>query len=159
MESPATVEEVHGAFGDRDYWLDRLAHFGGAKSLDSLTVGPNGVVEVVVTEDLRHGALPGILAKLYRADLNIRSAETWTPTDDGRVRGDIVVTVIGAPGSGGGTALLAPADEGSQLNLAGHVEFKVPLVGGRVESFVAGQFITGFADINRFTTTWIAERA
>ena len=35
MESPATVEEVHGASVDRDYWLDRLAHFGGAKSLDS----------------------------------------------------------------------------------------------------------------------------
>ncbi len=159
MESPATVDEVHGAFGDRDYWRDRLVHFGGAKSLDSLTVGPDGAVTVVVTEDLRHGALPGILAKLYRADLNIRSTETWTPTADGLVRGDIVVAVIGAPGAGSGTALLGPAAEGSQLSLSGQVEFKVPLVGGRIESFVAGQFIAGFADINTFTTTWIAERA
>ena len=159
MESPATVEEVHGAFVDRDYWLDRLAHFGGAKSLDSLTVGPNGGVTVVVVEDLRHGALPGILAKLYRGDLNIRSTETWTPTADGLVRGDIDVAVIGAPGPGGGTAMLGPADEGSQLSLSGHVEFKVPLVGGKIEGFVAQQFIAGFADINTFTTTWIAERA
>ena len=40
FESPATVEEVHAAFGNRDYWLDRLAAFGGAKSLDSLESRP-----------------------------------------------------------------------------------------------------------------------
>ena len=55
--------------------------------------------------------------------------------------------------------MLGPADEGSQLSLSGHVEFKVPLVGGKIEGFVAQQFIAGFADINTFTTTWIAERA
>lgn len=159
MESPATVDEVHAAFGDRVYWMDRLAHFGGAKSLEELTVDDDGTVRTVVAEDLRHGALPGILAKLYRGDLNILSTETWRPTADGRVHGDIEVAVIGAPGSGSGRALLGPAKKGSQLDLAGSVEFRVPLVGGRIESFVAGQFIDGFADINRFTTEWIAGRA
>ncbi len=159
MESPATVDQVHDAFGDRDYWVDRLTHFGGAKSLEELTVGEDGTITVVVAEDLRHGALPGILAKLYRGDLNILSTETWRPTADGRVHGDIDVKVIGAPGSGSGRALLGPAAQGSQLDLAGLVEFRVPLVGGRIESFVAGQFIDGFADINRFTTEWIAGRA
>ena len=61
--------------------------------------------------------------------------------------------------SGSGRALLGPAAQGSQLDLAGLVEFRVPLVGGRIESFVAGQFIDGFADINRFTTEWITGRA
>ena len=38
FESPATVEQVHSAFGTQDYWLARLAAFGGAKTLDSLLV-------------------------------------------------------------------------------------------------------------------------
>ena len=46
MESPATVDQVHGAFGDRDYWVDRLTHFGGAKSLEELTVGEDGTITI-----------------------------------------------------------------------------------------------------------------
>ena len=60
FESTATVEQVLAAFGSRDYWLARNAEFdGGEKALDSLAVEPDGGVRVVVTEDLRHGALPG----------------------------------------------------------------------------------------------------
>jgi hypothetical protein len=159
FESPATVEEIQAAFGDRAYWLDRLAAFGGAKSLDSLDVDADGTVTSVVSEDLRRGALPGMLARLYRGDLKVRSTEVWSPSGDGQVRGAIGVTVIGALGSGTGTALLASSGEGSQLSLSATVEFKVPLVGGKIETYVAGQFADAFADIHRFTDNWIAERA
>ena len=159
FESPAAVEEVLAVFGRRDYWLDRLAAFGGAKTLDLLQVDPGGTVPAVVTEDLRQDALPGVMAKVYRGDLNVRSTEVWTPNGDGRVRGEIAVAVQGAPGSGSGTALLAPSGEGSTLSLVATVVFNVPLVGGRIESVVARQFADGFADIHRFTDMWIAERA
>ena len=70
FESTATVEQVLAAFGSRDYWLARNAEFdGGEKALDSLAVEPDGGVRVVVTEDLRHGALPGMLTKIYRGDI------------------------------------------------------------------------------------------
>ena len=159
FESPATVQEIHTAFGRRDYWLDRLAAFGGAKTLDSLEVDPAGAVSVVVTEDLRQDALPGVMAKVYRGDLSVRSTEVWTPNGDGRVRGEIAVGVQGAPGSGTGTALLAPSGEGSTLSLSATVVFKVPVVGGTIEKVIARQFADGFADIHRFTDMWIAERA
>lgn len=157
--SPASVEDVRAAFGSRDYWLDRLAAVGGAKSLDTLEVDADGTVTVIVSEDLRRGALPGMLAKLYRRDLNVRSTEVWSRDGDGRVRGRIAVAVIGAPGSGSGTAMLAPSGGGSQLSLSATVVFNVPLVGGGIESYVAAQFAEGFADIHRFTDNWIAERA
>lgn len=159
FESPATVEEVQATFGNRGYWLDRLAAFGGAKSLDALNLDSRGTVTIIVSEDLRHGALPGILAKLYRGDLKIRSAEIWSPAGDGRVLGEIDVAVIGAPGSGAGTAVLETSGNGSQLSLSATVEFNVPLVGGRIESYIAGQFADGFADIHRFTDKWIVEHA
>jgi Protein of unknown function (DUF2505) len=157
FESPATVEQVHSAFGAQDYWLARLAAFGGAKTLDSLVVDPDGTVTVTVTDDLRRGGLPRMLATLYRGDLNIVSTEKWRQAKDSRLSGEISVAVIGAPGSGRGAAVLAPSGDGSRLKLSATVEFNVPLVGGKVESYVAGQFADGFAEIHRFTTNWITE--
>ena len=159
FESPASVQEVHAAFWNRDYWLDRLAAFGGAKSLDALRHDPDGTVTVTVSEDLRRAVLPGMLTRIYRGEANVRTIETWAPDGDGGLRGDIDIDVVGAPGSGSGTAVLAAAGTGSRLELTATVEFNVPLVGGKIESYVAGQFADGFANINLFTTNWIAERA
>jgi hypothetical protein len=159
FDSPASVEQVHAAFGDRDYWLARLAALGGDRTLDSLSVDRDGTVSVVSTEDLRHGALPGILAKVYRGDLNVMTTEKWTPSGDGQVIGQIGVAVTGAPGSGEGEAVLARAGEGSRLDLCGTVRFNVPLVGGKAESYIAGQFVDLLSWVHQFTDTWISEHA
>ena len=156
-ESPASVEQVYSAYADEDYWLARNAALGGSKALDSLVVDSDGTVTVTITEDLRHGMLPGILAKLYRGDLNIRSTERWKPAGSREVNGEISVAVTGAPGSGRAAAVLAPAGSGSRLNLTGTIEFKVPLVGGKIESYLAREFAQGIPEIQRFTTTWIGQ--
>jgi hypothetical protein len=156
-ESPASVEQVYSAYGAEDYWLARNAALGGSKALDSLAVDSDGTVTVTITEDLRHGLLPGILAKLYRGDLNIRSTERWKPAGSRELNGEISVAVTGAPGSGRAAAVLASAGSGSRLNLTGTVEFKVPLVGGKIESYLAREFAQGIPEIQRFTTTWIGQ--
>jgi hypothetical protein len=157
FESPASVEQVHSALGEEDYWLARIAAFGGSKTLDSLVVDSEGTVTVTVTEDLRHSALPGMLARLYRGDLNVRSNETWRVVGDRQVSGEISVAVTGAPGSGHGAAVLAPLGNGSRLTFTATVEFKVPLVGGKIESYIAREFAQGIPEIQRFTTGWISE--
>jgi hypothetical protein len=157
IHSPTSVEQIHAAFGEEDYWMARIAAFGGSKTLDSLIVEPDGTLTVSITEDLRHGALPKMLAKLYPGDLNVRSTETWSPAGDGRVNGEISVAVTGAPGSGRGSAVLAPSGAGSLLTLSGAVEFRVPVVGGPIESYVAREFAKGIGEIQRFTTEWVDE--
>jgi hypothetical protein len=159
FESPATVEQVHSTFSDEDYWFARIAAFGAGTTLDSLLVDPDGSVTVITTQDLRHDALPGLLAKLYPADLSIARTENWTPIGARRVSGDICVEATGAPVSGRGTALLEPLGSGSRLGFTATVEFKVPLVGGKIESYLAGQLADGITDIQRFTTSWITEHA
>jgi len=158
-ESPATVEQVHSTFSDEDYWFARIAAFGPGTSLDSLITDSDGTVTVITTQDLRHDALPGLLAKLYPGDLLISRSETWTPIGARRVTGDISVAATGAPVSGRGAALLEPLGSGSRLDFTATVEFKVPLVGGKIESYLAGQLAEGITDIQRFTTIWIAEHA
>lgn len=159
FESPAGVDEIHSAFGEEEYWLARLAAFGGAKSLSSFAVDTDGTVGVTITEDLRRGVLPGILGKVYRGDLNVVATERWSPVGDGRVRGAISVAATGAPGSGHGVAMLSPSRAGSQLSMSATVEFAVPLVGSRIEAYVAAEFAHGLEQIQRFTTAWIGEHA
>lgn len=159
FESSATVEQIHAAFGNEDYWLARHKHFGGSKVLESLVVDPDGTVNVAVSEDLRHGGLPGILTAVYRGDLNVIGREVWAPAGDGTVTGEINVAVRGAPGAGRGTVQLIPKGTGSQLNLAATVVFKIPLLGGPIEGFIAREFAGGIDQIQQFTTAWIAEHA
>jgi hypothetical protein len=157
-DSSATVAQVHSAFGDEDYWLARLATLSGSTALESLIVDDDQTVRVATTQDLGRDLLPGVVAKFYRRDLKVRHTETWTPID-GQLRGKIGVTVTGAPGSGSGAALVAPTQNGSRLTFQGTVEFKVPLVGGTIESFIAREFARGIPDIQQFIAKWVSEQA
>ena len=159
VKSPASVEQVHRAFGDEEYWLARFAAFGTNSTLDSLIVDADGVVTVTTTQDLRHDGLPRLVTRFYPGDLKIVSNQTWKPIGGRRVRGEVTIGVAGAPGSGLGAALLAPMGNGSQLSFNGTVEFKVPLVGGKIESYLGGQFVDQIPAIQRFTTAWITEHA
>jgi Protein of unknown function (DUF2505) len=158
VESPVSVEQVHGAFAEEDYWQARFAAFDTSTTLDALTVDPEGTVRVTTTQDLRHDGLPRLVARFYPGDLKILSTETWTPIGSRRVSGEISISVAGAPGSGRGEALLAPQGIGSQLNLNGTVEFNVPLVGGRIETYLGNQLAKQIPQIQRFTTAWIGNR-
>src|SRR6201996_8029967 len=114
VDSPASVDQVHAAFSAEEYWLARLETLNGSTALESLVVDDDQTVRVATTQDLGRDLLPGIVAKFYRRDLKVRHTETWRPID-GQLRGKIGVTVSGAPGSGSGTALVAPTQDGSRL--------------------------------------------
>jgi hypothetical protein len=60
-----------------------------------------------------------------------------------------------APLSMAGDAVLTPAECGSRLDYTANVEVRIPLAGGRIESFIAGQAGKELAAIQRFTTDWI----
>jgi hypothetical protein len=57
------------------------------------------------------------------------------------MRGEVGIAAHWAPGLGLGAALLAPAHNGSRLKFTAIVEFKVPLVGGKIESYIGGRVI------------------
>jgi hypothetical protein len=157
-DSLVTVEQVHSAFSDEDYWLTRLATLSGSTVLESLIVDDDQTVRVATTQDLGRELLPGMVAKFYRRDLKLRHTETWKPIG-GQLRGEISVAVSGAPGSGSGVAMVAPTQNGSRLTFAATVEFKVPLVGGTIESFIAREFARGIPELQNFTATWVTEHA
>jgi hypothetical protein len=52
----------------------------------------------------------------------------------------------------------APTQNGSRLKGTATVEFKVPLIGGKIESIIGRQLVEQISSILRFTAKWITEQ-
>jgi len=161
-----TVEEVLRAFSDEEYWLARLADSGADDTtLDSMQLGgpsgTDGSIDVITTQVLRSDRLPGIITQFHRGDLRIRREEKWEPVTNGSATATITGSILDAPASLTGTAVLEPVTEtgGARLKLRATVEVRIPLVGGKLENFVGNQLVELLIAEQRFTTTWIGEIA
>lgn len=156
-----TVEQVHSAFADEQYWLARLADSGADDAtLDALDVDPAGNVAVATTQVLRSDRLPGIVTQFHRGDLRIRRREVWSPVRAGTATAQVGGEIPGAPVSLAGDAALSPAGSGlASLVFHGSVEVRVPLVGGKIESFIGAQLAELLIAEQRFTSQWLRENA
>src|SRR5271155_6139558 len=112
-----TVEEVFRAFGEEQYWLARLADSGADDTaLDSIQLGgpsgDGGTIDVITTQVLRADRLPGIITQFHRGDLRIRREERWEPITNGSATATITGSILDAPASLTGTAVLEPVEAG-----------------------------------------------
>ncbi|HET6735278.1 DUF2505 domain-containing protein [Mycobacterium sp.] len=161
-EYEGSVEQVHQAFRDEQYWMERLADSGADDySLDSMTVDPDGGIDIVTTQTLRADRLPGVVIQFHRGDLSFVREETWSPIRDGQATATVKGSIRGAPATLTGTAALIPAKsgDGSKLEITATVEVRVPLVGGKIENFIGSQLVDLLIAEQRFTTVWITENA
>ncbi|MEH3142376.1 MAG: DUF2505 domain-containing protein [Mycobacterium kyogaense] len=160
-EANAEVSDVLAAFGTRDYWLARLAAYGGdSMTLDSLTVEPDGAIVVQTTQDLRQDMLPGQIGRMLPGDTSITRRESWRPSvDASEVHGEFGITARGVPSSGSGTMVLQAIPSGSRLRVRGTVEVKIPFMGGRIERYVADLIARDVPQMQQFTASWIAGKA
>ena len=158
-EYEGSVEQVHQAFSDQTYWLERLADSGADEAtLDSMQVDGDGGIDVVTTQVLHVHRLPGIVTQFHPGDLSIVREEAWTPVSDGKATATVTGAIPGAPVSLTGTAVLASADNGgSRLQFTATVEVRIPLVGGKVENFIGSQLVELLIAEQRFTTAWIKD--
>jgi hypothetical protein len=153
-----TVEMVHQTLADEHYWLARLADSGADDAvLDSLVVSPDGSIAVATTQLLRRDRLPGIVTQFHKADLRIERRENWSPVTGGRATATVTGNIPGAPVKLDADAVLAAKGRGAQLSFRGTVEVRVPLVGGKIESFVSNQLVALLIAEQRFTALWLAE--
>jgi hypothetical protein len=151
-----SVEQVHRAFADRQYWLARLTDSGADEAtLDSMTVESDGGIDVITTQTLWASRLPGLVAQFHHGDLSFVREETWTPVRDGQATGTVRGSISGAPATLSGTARLVASEAGSQLDITVAVEVRIPLVGGKVENFIGGNLVQLLIAEQRFTTDWI----
>jgi hypothetical protein len=126
-------------------------------TLDSLTVAADGSIDVATTQVLRGDRLPALATQFHRGDVHIVRDEKWSPVAGGEAHAEIAGSITGAPASLWGKAVLAPTDTGSRLEFTVTIEVDVPLVGGKIETFLGGKLAELVTAEQRFTTAWIAE--
>ncbi len=161
-ESPASVDQVHAAFGHEEYWRARLFAVSvgpGTATLDSLAVDASGTVVVATTIGLVPDRLPKVVTQLGRGDMHMVHTETWSRVGDNKVCGKMSLAVPGTAVSATGAAVIARLANGSRLQYSAMVKVKVPLVGGQIEKLMSGRLAEGILDIQRFTTAWITENS
>jgi hypothetical protein len=159
-EYDGTVEQVHQAFRDERYWLERLAGSGADKAtLDSMTGDGHGGIDVITTQTLRSDRLPAVVGQFHNGDLSFVREEAWSAISHGQATAAVAGSIPGAPATLAGTAVLMPTDGGSRLEFKVTVEVRIPLVGGKVESFIGSQLVNLVTAEQRFTSAWIRENA
>jgi hypothetical protein len=155
-ESSASVAQTHSAFGDAGYWTARLAEgTGGTATLEDLSVGADGTVDVSTRVNLRHDGLPGLVAPLVPGDLELAHTETWRWAGDGGLRGEVGYAVRGGQLSVRGVIMLTPQPAGTRQHCTVATHARIPVVGRAIERLVCATLRGGILATQRFTTDWI----
>ncbi len=156
-DSPHSIDRIRSALENEDYWLARLVAFqAGSPTLDSLTIDSTGGTSVLMTMRFGGDQLPEPMRRLRLGPLEIVQRERWYGAERGNVRGEITVDAQGTPISGHCSIHLTPVDSGTHLTGTATVEVKVPLIGGTIAKFIAGQLANAIIDIVRVTDAWLA---
>lgn len=157
-----SVEDVHRAFGDLNYWEGRLGIPPvDVATLECMRVGDNRIIEVVTLQTMLGKNLPGLVTQLHRGDLSVRREETWSPITNGTATAAIAGAIVNAPVNLVGTAVLSPVAEsgGAELAYRVSVQVRVPIIGGKLEKLIGHQLRELIVLEHRFTTEWIANNA
>lgn len=98
----------------------------------------DGGVRFVLSRQLPDG-VPGPLQRFLPSDGRVVQTDEWAAAGaDGSRDGTWSVAIPGAPASMGGTMHLVPTEGGSTYRIDGSVKVRVPLVGGKAETYIAG---------------------
>lgn len=158
-----SVEEVHRAFGEAEYWQARLGVSPvDVATLDSMRIGgesgDDGTIQVVTLQLMHSHNLPGLVTQLHRGDLCVRREENWGPVTNGAATASIAGSILDAPVNLTGTAVLAPVAESgiARLTLRVTVHVRVPIIGGKLEKIIGTQLADLVTAEQHFTTSWIA---
>ncbi|WP_343600349.1 DUF2505 domain-containing protein [Mycobacterium sp.] len=160
VDSTVGVDQILWAFGHREYWRARLGTFGeGTATLDAHDVDSDGTVTLDLTLGFVRDRLPKVVAGVHRGELAMVQHERWTRIGDGRGRGEITVTVPGAPVHAFGEVLLLPTDHGARGEFTTTVQVKIPLIGGQLENLIGNQLGDEIREVQRFTGAWVTENS
>lgn len=156
---PVEVAAVYAAFTDEQYWLARLADSGvDSATLDSMTVDQDGTIQIATTQRIHHSRLPALAAQFHAGDLEVVRKERWSIGSARAARGGVTGKVLRAPARLSGDATLSPTDTGCRLDFAATVRVDIPLIGGKIESFIGTRLAELMTIEQRFTSTWVGRR-
>jgi hypothetical protein len=102
--------------------------------------------------------VPGFLRKVVNPANTVTQTDEWGPDRDGVREGTWQVDAKGVPVALSGTMRLVPTDGGAVETIEGRAKASLPLVGGRLEKFIADNTLHTLAREHAFAREWLASR-
>ncbi|MEU0501668.1 DUF2505 domain-containing protein [Nocardia sp. NPDC005998] len=126
------VEDLHRALTNDEIWRSR---FAGAKTATLDLSHPDGAdtIRIHMTEKASDDKVPGIVRKVLKNDLVLSRTDNWQALQGEIAKGTFEGATGGITSEMSGTYELRPTAEGSEIEVVGTVQVKVPLVGGAIE--------------------------
>lgn len=155
-EAPA--ERVYAMLSDPTF-QSRRAQAGQPEHAEATVVpGPGDGVTITVNRRMTVD-LPGFIAKLAGGKVTLNEVQVWRdsggsaePVRDGTIH----ATMAGQPGGVLGTLRIDQAGQSTTVSLDAEISVKVPLVGGRIEKFVADMLDRLLAYEETLGREWLA---
>jgi len=131
-------ETVFAVFTRKDFIEQKYASVG-ATNLQFIDYGEKeGTFVIHTTRDIS-ADLPGFAKKFLNPTTTIVQKEVWTLTDDPTKKGVVEVQAKGLPMQMTGDIILKPTNDGSENILNYEIKVNIPLVGGKLASFLDGE--------------------
>ncbi|GAB0104844.1 DUF2505 domain-containing protein [Nocardia sp. JMUB6875] len=149
------VEDLHRALTNDEMWQ---ARFEGASTATLELTHPDGpgTIRIHMTEKAPEDQIPGIVKKVLKSDLMLERTDTWGPLADGVAKGAFTGRSGGITTEMAGEFELRPTAEGSEIEVTGTVDVKVPLVGGAIEPLVENLLKKVMNSERKSVETWFA---
>lgn len=128
----APVDAVTAMLADRAF-REEVCDFIGV-TRKSVVIEPVGDgLHVTIDQWQPTGRVPSFAKKFVGEEVNIVQREIWTTP----LLGDIAVTIPGKPGDMNGTARISEAQGVTTESIEMTVKVGIPLIGGKIESYIA----------------------
>jgi hypothetical protein len=150
----ATPEQVYAMLASSEF-RERVCEYQRYPRR-TVTITPAGAgMSVTVDQHRPATEVPSFARKMVGEEINIVQKESWSsPTD-----ASLEVTIPGKPGAMTGTVHLAGDDAGTTETVAVDVKVSIPLVGGKIESFLVDILVRALRAENKVGRQWLAEQA
>ena len=136
-EGETDVETLFALLSGPEWAVHVATHLQDGCVLVRRSEGSDGSVELVMSRQA--DPLPGFVAKLAPADVVIVTTDRWGPAVDGARDCAWTAEIPGPPVRIRGTQRIEPCAAGSRHLTSAEVTVSVPLVGGKIESFIVEQ--------------------
>jgi hypothetical protein len=154
----APTSAVHRMITDPEFQSQRAKAGNPEQAESSVVTTPDGEVTITVNR-LMAVQLPGMLQRLTGDRVRILETQTWQPDDPEATTqtGRLTAGISGHPGGVEGTLRLAGGPDGTTVTVDADIKVNVPLVGGKIEGFIAEMLIKFLNKEQELGRAWLSK--
>ncbi|WP_405160466.1 DUF2505 domain-containing protein [Nocardia sp. NBC_01499] len=152
------VEDLHRALTDDKVWQARFADAETA-TLDLSHPEGSGTIRIHMTEKAAQDKIPSVVSKVLKSELMLSRTDNWQALTGEVAKGTFEGATGGINTEMSGTYEMRSTAEGSEIEVVGTVQVKVPLVGGAIEPLAEQLHHRVLNSERKFIEEWVAAQA